>query len=778
MLHGLKRICMKKIVLSCLFLFSLGISCVWPQSPSASCFGVNLSGAEFGGVYPGEDGTHYGYPTYRDLDYFQSKGLSLIRFPFRWERIQPVLNGELDADELGKMKAFVEDAEERGMQVILDVHNFARYSFDGGATYELIGASSRLSKEHLADLWVKLATEFKNFTNIWGYDIMNEPYSMSAQMPWFNIAQAAIDAIRTVDTDTPIIVSGDSFSSSLNWVQFSDNLRNLVDPSDNLIYQAHLYFDNDCSGNYDGTYDEEGANALTGVERARPFVEWLKRYGKRGLVGEYGVPADDSRWLAVLDNLLCYLKSNGVSGTYWSAGLRWGDYALSVQPSNNYEVDRPQMGILEKYPSYGTILPGADAWMLADFEESDGNVRALSGGSIERADNPCQDDVNPSGKVLEVNSMEGMQLGIPFPLSGEGEWPACDALRFKLRVLEVGAGVDKMSFSVGVSNGTEVQWANPAVANAPVWVSGVEGWLDVVLRFNKSLLEDALEGLPDAQYIVVKWEQPICSCLLDDVELLAGVQDGLTDGSEQVLLYDFESDALGASSRYSMPWQGSAEVVANAVPSDYNPSLQCLKVVNPECSPVVLADALPLQTAWDAYDALQFDICFVEGSDIGWAGVEIGVRMDDGTHVKIGSVYDSAGNETSAWHGCSLNTWMPVTLTINPNLLTADVLDNPKLYIRVLKNDNVYLLDNVKLVVKRSPSSADEVEEDARSMAGGMRVYGAARCIVVESGSEVQLPIYSVYGEFAGWLDCEAGENRFDVSPGFYIVGKSKVVVY
>ena len=121
---------------------------------------------------------------------------------------------------------------------------------------------------------------------------------------------------------------------------------------------------------------------------------------------------------------------------------------------------------------------------------------------------------------------------------------------------------------------------------------------------------------------------------------------------------------------------------------------------------------------------------------------------------------------------------MPVTLTINPNLLTADVLDNPKLYIRVLKNDNVYLLDNVKLVVKRSPSSADEVEEDVRSMAGGMRVYGADRCIVVESGSEVRLPVYSVYGEFAGWLDCEAGENRFDASPGFYVVGKSKVAVY
>lgn len=43
-------------------------------------FGVNMSGAEFGNVYPGVDGTHYGYPTKKDLEYFKEKGLRMIRF--------------------------------------------------------------------------------------------------------------------------------------------------------------------------------------------------------------------------------------------------------------------------------------------------------------------------------------------------------------------------------------------------------------------------------------------------------------------------------------------------------------------------------------------------------------------------------------------------------------------------------------------------------------------------------------------------------------------------
>ena len=54
-------------------------------------------------------------------------------------------------------------------------------------------------------------------------------------------------------------------------------------------------------------------------------------------------------------------------GTYWSAGPRWGDYKLAVQPSNNYTVDRPQMAVLEKYTvtagNESGIEERADVWV-------------------------------------------------------------------------------------------------------------------------------------------------------------------------------------------------------------------------------------------------------------------------------------------------------------------------------------------------------------------------------------------------------------------------------
>lgn len=321
-------------------------------------FGVNLSGGEFGGVYPGSLGTHYGYPTYKDLDYFKTKKLTLIRFPFRWERVQYEMNGPLNPFDLGKMKEFVKAAEDRDMPIILDMHNFARYSFDGGKTLTVIGTGPQLTKEHLADVWKKLALEFKSYKNIWAYDIMNEPFAMPSTTAWFEISQATINSIRQVDTETPILISGDRYSSAFHWVQYSDNLRNLVDPSDKLIYQAHIYFDKNTSGSYGSyvngvfvpsTYEAEEATAQTGVNRMKPFVEWLRKYNKKGLVGEYGIPDDDPRWNTVLENMLIYLRDNGVPGTYWSAGPRWGGYRLAVQPSDNYTKDRPQMTILEKY---------------------------------------------------------------------------------------------------------------------------------------------------------------------------------------------------------------------------------------------------------------------------------------------------------------------------------------------------------------------------------------------------------------------------------------------
>ena len=319
-------------------------------------FGLNESGGEFAGVYPGIDGTHYGYPNYDDLSYAKRKGFGIIRLPFRWERVlRPLGSTTLIASEINKIKQVLNWATELNLRVIFDMHNFGRYctyshgSNSNNNTYKIIGEDNTCTVEHFKQVWRLLAQEFKSYECIWAYEIMNEPYAMLSSTPWFTIAQEGIYAIREYDTHTPILIDGDSFATARNWVSVSDNLRTLNDPADNLIFTAHCYFDHDSSGEYARSYDNSGANAQTGVTRLKPFVEWCQKYGKRGFVGEYGIPDDDSRWLTVLENALTYLKENGFGGTYWSAGHRWGDYKLAVHPTDNYTKDRPQMATLLKF---------------------------------------------------------------------------------------------------------------------------------------------------------------------------------------------------------------------------------------------------------------------------------------------------------------------------------------------------------------------------------------------------------------------------------------------
>lgn len=309
--------------------------------------GVNLGNASGGDVH-GILGQNYTYPTFEDLYYFKSKGVRLIRFPFKWERVQHDLNGTLDLDlDLKKMKELIAEAERIGMYVMPDMHNYCRRKVNG-VTYKF-GESATLTKEHFVDVWTKLALEFKEFKNIWGYDLMNEPYSLAPGV-WFAAAQSAIDAIRTVDTTTPIVVEGESYASASSWPTTGGKLIDLVDPSNSLIFQAHTYFDRDKSGLYKlGEYELEVASSTEHIKRLKPYVDWLKANNARGILGEFGVPRNDVRWLKLLEEVVVYLKENGVSGTYWVAGGSSSRDHVSVQPLEDFTIERAQMRILEKY---------------------------------------------------------------------------------------------------------------------------------------------------------------------------------------------------------------------------------------------------------------------------------------------------------------------------------------------------------------------------------------------------------------------------------------------
>lgn len=321
--------------------------------------GSNISGLEAGSVIPGAPNTDYYVPDAADLDYLHSRGLRTIRIPIRWERVQPTLGGPLDTTYLGFVTALLSHAATIGSGIIVDVHNYGAYSGQriGGGT---------VTTAHFVDLWTKLATALKGKAGLAGYDIMNEPSNMPSATIWPEAAQAAVDAIRQIDTTTTLYIEGDNWSSAASWVSVNGNL-NINDPASNLVYSAHTYFDRDSSGTHFSWAEEVAAGdtlksppgPLTtqiGVERLTGFADWLDAHGFRGHVGEMGVGNDDPHWLDTLDNTLNFCKTRNIPIDYFTAGAWYVNYAMGIEPQPDGR-DTVQMAVLTKYTGAASPKP-------------------------------------------------------------------------------------------------------------------------------------------------------------------------------------------------------------------------------------------------------------------------------------------------------------------------------------------------------------------------------------------------------------------------------------
>jgi endoglucanase len=335
----------------------------------ASLWGVSLAGPEFGthlptfsNNNPGVFGRDYTYNSERTVAYFCDRGLSLLRLPLRWERLQPTPGGPLDAEELGRLRTFLGWAGKHGGKVILDLHNYGRYTLARGGRPtsciidQKMGEETPITRAHFADLWRRLSREFAAHPTVHAYGLMNEPHDLGAS-DWQAISQHAVDTIRAEKDRKLLLVAGDDWSSAERWVRANGPRPWIKDPVNQIAYEAHCYFDVDHSGKYQHSYDAERKAdphiQRRGVARLMPFVGWCLVNEVRGLVGEFGIPADEPGWREGLSAFLALLDRAGLDGCYWAAGEWWGDYRLSLQPTNDFRTPSPLLSLLTSPPGHG-----------------------------------------------------------------------------------------------------------------------------------------------------------------------------------------------------------------------------------------------------------------------------------------------------------------------------------------------------------------------------------------------------------------------------------------
>lgn len=312
-----------------------------PAQPNNRYGGVNLSGAEFGAALPGELGVDYLWPTNAEIDYFHRRGMNVVRIPFMWERLQPVLNGALDADYLAALDGLVSHASAVGVRTILNPQNFARY-------YDDVIGSAAVPNSAFADFWSRLALHYDGNGQV-VFGLMNEPHDLPTEQ-WVNAANAAIAGIRATGARQLILVPGNGWTGAWSWnddwygTPNAVAMLSIVDAGPHA-FEVHQYFDAGRGGESDVCEPGTGAAQLQGMSA------WLRAHGLRGFLAETA-GADNPACESAVESALAHLQANvdvWLGWAWWSAGPWWEDYMFTLEPSANFTADAPQMRWLLPY---------------------------------------------------------------------------------------------------------------------------------------------------------------------------------------------------------------------------------------------------------------------------------------------------------------------------------------------------------------------------------------------------------------------------------------------
>lgn len=235
------------------------------------------------------------------------------------------------------------------------------YAANGNSISTAVIGQPGLLISDFAELWSLISQRYKGNPGVKAYGLMNEPVNGFSSATNFAMLQAAITAIRANGDATLIHINGVNFSGAWNWVSgqgqpFNNStLNQLVDPSNNLVFEAHSYLDNDSSGsNFAWALEiaKAGASppgtptsATIGPTRLdREFLPWAMANSVNVAIGETGGSSDFiykggvdnwAAWNTALSNEIAVAQANDFELYIWGAGAGFGPfYGLYPGPSS------------------------------------------------------------------------------------------------------------------------------------------------------------------------------------------------------------------------------------------------------------------------------------------------------------------------------------------------------------------------------------------------------------------------------------------------------------
>ena len=342
-----------------------------------------------------------------DAAQMRARGFNLVRLPINWSAIEPQ-KGQFSTDYLDRVAGIVDLCRAQGIDVLIDLHEdgFSKELCEDGAplwaivpppaaltggpvpgpdchtapsalaAFDSFWTDAQMLQESYIDMLTHVAARFAGDSAVLGYEIMNEPIGVDADVQLFQIKAA--QALRAADPKHLIVFEPVATRNFTNGAPFAS----APFPVAGAVYAVHIYtaiFGNS-SALADGSYPPLLAGSINGAR------DEADSWGTPLMITEYGLGSTTPEGPAWIGHAHDDFDAVQASTTWWlwkdpSPG-GWG--LFEPNPDGSYRERPSMMGALSR--PYAQAVGG-------DLESMSWDGAALTVRFRGRADVPARHDI-------------------------------------------------------------------------------------------------------------------------------------------------------------------------------------------------------------------------------------------------------------------------------------------------------------------------------------------------------------------------------------------------
>ena len=169
-----------------------------------------------------------------DIKTIASWGLDHVRVPLDYEVLETE-DGTLIPEGFVYIDNCLKWCERYGLNVIIDLHKTAGYSFNDANTASNALFTNERFQQRFLNLWIELSKRYAQYSDRVAFELLNEIVEADNCEPWNKLATKAIAEIRKYSSTIKILMGGICWNS-INSVHLID-----IPYDENVVYNFHFY---------------------------------------------------------------------------------------------------------------------------------------------------------------------------------------------------------------------------------------------------------------------------------------------------------------------------------------------------------------------------------------------------------------------------------------------------------------------------------------------------------------------------------------------------------